>query len=249
MTTSTETTKQVESPRLTCVALQVGYGLKPLLPVLDLQVQAGEVWALVGRNGCGKSTLLRTLLGELAPVAGSYQLDSQSRLAHVPQRGNHDICIPARARDMVEAGVDRGWGFWRWGGRAERVEKALSDVGAQDLHSECYGHLSEGQKQRVLMARALASEPDVLLLDEPTSAMDPMAEEEIFKLIDSLRRARSLAVIIASHSMAVLPSIATHVVFLDREDQIAVAGERGAVLADPRFLSRYGNVMAPDGSI
>ncbi len=241
----TESTEHREAPCLTCRALQVGYGATPLLPALDLTVQAGEVWALVGRNGCGKSTLLRTLLGELSPVTGAYEVHPGSRLAHVPQRGNHDICIPARARDMVEAGVDRGWGFWRWGGRAERVNQALADVGADGLRGACYGHLSEGQKQRVLMARALASQPNVLLLDEPTSAMDPMAEADIFVLINSLRSARSLAVIIASHSMAVLPSIATHVVFLDRDEQIAVSGERSDVLADPRFLARYGNVLVP----
>ena len=141
---------------------------------------------------------------------------------------------------------NRGWGFLRWGGRAEVVRRALADVGAEPLAREPYGHLSEGQKQRVLMARALASQPDVLLLDEPTSAMDPMAEADIFALIETLRDARSLTVIVASHSMAVLPSIATHVVFVDRDDQIAVAGEREAVLGDPRFRARYGEIK-PSG--
>jgi len=148
---------------------------------------------------------------------------------------------------MVEAGVDRGWSFLRWGGRTDGVRRALEDVGAEGLAREPYGHLSEGQKQRVLMARALASDPDVLLLDEPTSAMDPMAEADIFALIQTLRETRGLTVIVASHSMAVLPSIATHVVFLDRDDQIAVAGDRETVLEDPRFRARYGEVV-PSGT-
>ena len=108
---------------------------------------------------------------------------------------------------MVESGVERGWSFWRWGGREKNVVQALDDVGAADLAREPYGHLSEGQKQRVLMARAMASEPDVLLLDEPTSAMDPLAEQNIFEVIEGLRRERSLSVIIASHSLAVLPAL------------------------------------------
>jgi ABC-type Mn2+/Zn2+ transport system ATPase subunit len=145
---------------------------------------------------------------------------------------------------MVESGVDRDWGFWRWGGRADSVTKALADVGATDLAREPYGHLSEGQKQRVLMARAIASGPDVLLLDEPTSAMDPLAEQTVFEVIEALRQERSLSVIIASHSLAVLPAIATHMVYLDRDDQIALAGQREAVLSDPRFRARYGNVLA-----
>ena len=245
-TITTMTTKTVDSIPPACLTangLQVGYGGVALLPPLDLSIRPGEVWALVGRNGCGKSTLLRTLLGELRPVMGDYLLTTDTRLAHVPQRGSHDLCVPARAGDMVEAGVDRGWEFWRWGGRRARVNRALCDVGAHTLAHLPYSHLSEGQKQRVLMARALVSGPEVMLLDEPTSAMDPMAEREIFDLIDALRDGHGLAVIIASHSMAVLPAIATHAVFLDRDAQLAVAGEREHVLADPAFLARYGKVM------
>jgi ABC-type Mn2+/Zn2+ transport system ATPase subunit len=238
-----ESTKPADSTRLTCQALQVGYGTSPLLPAFDMQVCAGEVWALVGRNGSGKSTLLRTLLGELRPVTGRYSVTPDASLAHVAQRGSHDLCVPARAWDMVEGGVDRGWGFLRWRGREALVRRALSEVGAEALAKEPFAHLSEGQKQRILMARALASGPDVLLLDEPTSAMDPMAEREIFDLIDALRVSHGLAVIIASHSMAVLPAIATHVVFLDRDDQIALTGERCQVLSDPRFQARYGKVV------
>ena len=147
---------------------------------------------------------------------------------------------------MVEAGVDRGWGFLRWGGRGDRVQHALQEVSAEELAREPYGHLSEGQKQRVLMARAIASDPNVLLLDEPTSAMDPIAEQAIFELIDGLRQARGLAVMIASHAMSVLPAIATHVIFLDRDDQIVLAGPRDTVVADPHFRHRYGNVL-PEG--
>ncbi len=241
MTTEPE---EPTAPRLICEKLQIGHGADPLLPPLDMQVGPGDVWVLIGRNGSGKSTLLRTLLGELRPVSGVYNASEGSRLAHVPQRGSHDLCVPARARDMVESGVDRGWDFWRWGGRAESVSKALGDVGATELAGEPYGHLSEGQKQRVLMARAMASGPDVLLLDEPTSAMDPMAERKIYDLIERLREERSLSVIIASHSLAVLPAIATHMVYMDRDDQIVVSGEMASVLADPLFQARYGNVMA-----
>jgi ABC-type Mn2+/Zn2+ transport system ATPase subunit len=245
MTTETE---ESAAPRLICQELRIGYGAAPLLPPLNMDVCPGDVWVLIGRNGSGKSTLLRTLLGELRPVDGLYSACEGSQLAHVPQRGSHDLCVPARARDMVESGVDRGWDFWRWGGRTESVNKALADVGATELASEPYGHLSEGQKQRVLMARAMASAPDVLLLDEPTSAMDPMAEHKIYDLIERLREERSLSVIIASHSLAVLPAIATHVVFMDRDDQIVIAGERSSVLSEPRFQARYGSVLANGAS-
>jgi manganese/zinc/iron transport system ATP- binding protein len=230
--TTTTSEERGESLKLRCSDLQVGYGDSPLLPSIDFEVHTGQVWALVGRNGCGKSTLLRTLLGDLRPVAGTRRIWGGARLAYVPQRSAHDVCIPSRAFDMVESGVDRRWGFLRYGGREHRVRTALKDVGASDLSRECFGHLSEGQKQRILMARALSSEPSVLLLDEPTSAMDPVAERDIFALV-----------VIASHSLAVLPSIATHVLFLDREEQVVVAGERDQVTDDLRFKRRYGSLL------
>ncbi len=245
MTTKSE---ELNAPCLICENLRIGWGATPLLPEINFSVSSGSVWVLVGRNGSGKSTLLQTLLGVLKPLAGQCSLDSGSSLAHVPQRGNYDLCVPARSWDMVEAGVDRGWDFWRWGGRSERVRHALDAVGAADLARQPFSHLSEGQKQRVLMARAMASHPDVMLLDEPTSAMDPMAEKAIFQVIDDLRTDRSLAVIIASHSLTVVPAIATHVVFLDRDDQVVIAGDRAAVLADPRFQARYGTVFSEEES-
>lgn len=248
-TPMTTTPEQPIGPRLICRKLQIGHGTRSLLPAIDFEVHPGDVWVLIGRNGSGKSTLLRTLLGELRPIGGTYETGKDSQLAHVPQRGSQLCCIPARAKDMVESGVDRGWGFWRWGGREDTVLQALSEVGAADLASEPYDHLSEGQKQRVLMARAMASDPDVLLLDEPTSAMDPMAEQMIYELIETLRRERGLSVIIASHSLTVLPAIATHVVFMDRDDQVVLTGNRSSILDEPRFQSRYGNVLAKSNPV
>jgi len=94
----------------------------------------------------------------------------------------------------------------------------------------------------------MASAPDVLLLDEPTSAMDPMAEHTIYELIETLRKDRGLSVIIASHSLTVLPAIATHVVFMDRDDQVVLAGDRSSILEEPRFQSRYGKALAKAGT-
>ncbi|MBM65235.1 MAG: hypothetical protein CMH55_03255, partial [Myxococcales bacterium] len=100
-TTSTEAS---EAPRLICDDLQIGWGAVPLLPALSFSVSPGSVWVLVGRNGSGKSTLLHTLLGALKPLGGHFSLNDGSSIAHVPQRGSHDLCVPARAWDMVEAG-------------------------------------------------------------------------------------------------------------------------------------------------
>ena len=104
--------EKLAAPRLVCKDLQIGRGGVPLLPALNIHVAPGDVWVLVGRNGSGKSTLMHTLLGALKPVAGSYRLHQDSHLAHVPQRESHDLCVPSRAWDMVESGVDRNWQAW-----------------------------------------------------------------------------------------------------------------------------------------
>ena len=227
---------------LTLDALVVGYQGRPLLPPISAAVRPGELWALIGRNGSGKSTLLKTLLGLLPPVAGTLRWGPAARVAFVPQRGEHEDAMPARALDMVRAGVDRGWSFanpLHVLRRAPVVAHALRQAGAEALADEPFSTLSEGQKQRVWMARALASTPSVILLDEPTSALDAVAERDAFELLDRLRREAGLALVLASHHMAFIPRFATHAILVDRDDQVALAGPSAEVLASPTYRKHY----------
>jgi zinc transport system ATP-binding protein len=223
--------------------LVIGYQGRPLLPALSAEVRPGELWALIGRNGSGKSTLLRTLLGLLAPVGGRLSWGRSARVAFVPQRGDHEDAMPARAIDMVRSGVDRGWSFvdpFFVGRRREAIRAALHETHADALADEVFATLSEGQKQRVWLARALASSPSVILLDEPTSALDAVAEREAFELLDRLRRERGLALVLASHHMAFVPRFATHAVLVDRDDQVALAGPIAEVLGSATYRKHYG---------
>ncbi|TNF34311.1 MAG: ATP-binding cassette domain-containing protein [Deltaproteobacteria bacterium] len=230
------------APVLSLDGLVVGYQGRPLLPPLSTAVRPGELWALIGRNGSGKSTLLRTLLGLLAPVGGRMAWARRARVAFVPQRGEHEPAMPARAIDMVRSGVDRGWSFvdpFFVARHREAIRAALEETGATALADEPFATLSEGQKQRVWLARALASGPDVILLDEPTSALDAVAEREAFELLDDLRRERGLAFVMASHHMAYIPRFATHAVLVDRDDGVALAGPIGDVLASATYKKHY----------
>jgi len=150
--------------------------------------------------------------------------------------------MPARAIDMVRSGVDRGWSFVDplfVARRREAIREALAETGATGLSLEPFATLSEGQKQRVWLARALASRPDVILLDEPTSALDAVAEREAFELLDHLRRERGLAFVMASHHMAFVPRFATHAVLVDRDDHVALAGPIAEVLASSTYRKHY----------
>lgn len=233
---------------LTCRQLQIGYRGRALLPSIDMAVQRGEIWALIGPNGSGKTTLLRTLLGLLPAVGG--ELDrTGGAIGYVPQRTDLDPSVPARAIDLVRAGTERRWSFLMpslpWS-RPPAVLRALADVGAEHLAMEPWQHLSEGQKQRVLMAQALAGAPDLLILDEPTSAMDLHAERSVFDLLAALRDKRNLGLLLVSHNLAMLARYATHALFVDKDQGVVLAGTLAEVLAQRAFEARFG-VHLPGG--
>jgi zinc transport system ATP-binding protein len=226
--------------------LVLGHGGRAILPPLTTAIHAEETWALVGRNGSGKTTLLRTLLGLLPRVGGSIERRPGLAVTYVPQRGDYDLTVPARVHDFVRGGLDRDWTFLRpgrfWRHR-DAIEAAMAETDVTRIAHRRFAELSEGQKQRVLIARALVSEPQVLVLDEPTSAMDTVAERAVFELLDRLRRGRGLAIVMASHQMAFLPSFATHAVFVDRDHGVVRAGAAAEVARDVHFQSHYGDMV------
>ena len=119
----------------------------------------------------------------------------------------------------------------------------MADTDVMSLAKQPWRQLSEGQKQRVLLAQALAGDPALLVLDEPTSAMDLHAEAAIFQLLDRLRVERQLGVIVISHHLALLAAHATHFVLLDKDESLALVLDRAAMLAHPDFVERYGRAL------
>ena len=227
-------------------ALQIGYHGRAALPPIDFRVEAGQMWALIGRNGSGKTTLLRTLLGLLPRVGGGLERGGGARIGYVPQRLEMDLSVPMRSLDLVRGGQDTGYSFLNpmapFRARAS-LQRALSDTGAADFAGRQFSTLSEGQKQRVLLARALSMDPALLVLDEPTSAMDAAAEATAFELISTLMARRNLGVIVVAHHLAVLAQRATHLVYLDADCRLVLAGPAEQVAHDPRFVEHYGELF------
>jgi zinc transport system ATP-binding protein len=192
-------------PLLRAEGVTFAYGRGAVLEDVDLIVRPGEFVALVGPNGSGKSTLLKVLLGTLVPAAGRVELlgvapsrlTERGRIGYVPQRPVLESEVPATVEEIVAAGrlARRGW--WRPLRQQDRdyVRHALESVGLGDLAARPLNELSGGQQQRAFIARAFASEPDLLLLDEPIAGVD----------VESQRRFRdSLVHLIADHGAGVL---------------------------------------------
>ncbi|MFE0204450.1 zinc ABC transporter ATP-binding protein AztA [Streptomyces sp. NPDC058985] len=168
--------------------LNAGYPGRPVLHQLSAGIPALAMTALVGPNGSGKSTLLGVLAGVITATSGQLQYTEGSPPAFVPQRGAVGDTLPLTARQTVEMGRWGERGLWRRLTRQDRaaVDHAMERLGVTGLGARQLGELSGGQRQRVLIAQGLAQQSDLLLLDEPTTGLDPEARERITTLLTDL---------------------------------------------------------------
>ena len=162
---------------LTTTELCFSYGGRQTVDNVNLQLQAGTLTALVGPNGAGKSTLLHLLEGRLKPSKG--WINSSKPIGLMPQRAAIDWSFPITAQDMVRLGMPNK----RTTTAANHPDQLLERVGMGSMGSRRLSHLSGGQQQRILLARALMQQSDILLLDEPCSAIDPPTREHLLKVM------------------------------------------------------------------
>jgi ABC-type Mn2+/Zn2+ transport system ATPase subunit len=185
---------------LDVVGLSVGYGGPPALGDVSFELQAGERISVLGPNGGGKSTLFRALLGELAPVAGSFR--ATGRFGYLPQTERSRLDYPVNALDVALMGTLSRLAWWQRPGREERrfALQALDRVGLAELARTQFGELSGGQRQRALVARALVQEAPILLLDEPFTGVDQSSAELLERLLAKLAE-EGRGLLIATHDL------------------------------------------------
>jgi len=191
-------------------SVSFAYGDLPVLEKVSFHIHRGEFTALVGPNGSGKTTLLKLILGLEDPAAGQIKLfgatrsaNSVCRIGYVPQQPQTDRAFPITVRDVVRMGLlhpSRGYSK-----RGTTVDKAMEQADIADLAPRSWQALSGGQKRRVLVARALAGLPELLILDEPTANMDSESEIRLFETLEKLKsgdndRARA-TILIVTHDM------------------------------------------------
>ncbi|WP_204112814.1 metal ABC transporter ATP-binding protein [Shimia biformata] len=189
--------------------LTVSYGQKPAVFSVDMTIQPGSMTAIIGPNGAGKSTLLKAALGIIKPLSGQVfcfgkpLAQLRDRIAYVPQRASVDWDFPTRAIDVVLMGLYRELGLLRMVRPAhrERAMACLDRVGMADFADRQIGQLSGGQQQRVFLARALAQDADLYLLDEPFAGVDAATEKAIIHVLSHLRR-NGKTVVAVHHDLA-----------------------------------------------
>jgi zinc transport system ATP-binding protein len=215
-----------DAPLLEGAGVTFAYGRTPVLEGVDLSIRPGEFVALVGPNGSGKSTLLRVLLGSLPAAAGRVRLFGEApeyvrdrgRLGYVPQRPVLASEVPATVAEIVATGRLSRRGWWRPLGAADReaVEHALASVGLEGMADRPVNQLSGGQQQRAFIARAFASEPDLLVLDEPIAGVDSESQRRFRDALVHLVEEHGGAVLLVSHELSAVAPDLDRVIVLKR---------------------------------
>lgn len=210
-----------QAPVICFDGVSYGYGRSLVVEDADFDIYQGESVCVVGPNGGGKTTLLKLMLGILSPKEGQVQLfgsdpkRTRSRVGYVPQHIEFDPLFPVSVLEVVLMGCLRS-GSLGFRSKADRVQaiEALNLMGMADQKQASFSSLSGGQRQAVLIARALAGRPELLLLDEPTAHVDVAAEERLMESIKSLRQ--DLTVVTVSHDLAFVSRAVPKVVCVNR---------------------------------
>lgn len=220
----------MSAPLIAARGLAVAYGpAAPVLSGVDFALAPGEIVTVVGPNGSGKSSFLRALLGIVRPAAGTVSRAPGLRLGYVPQRLHLDPNLPLS--------VGRFLRLLRPMGGAEAA-RLLARVGAPGIEGRMMDTLSGGQFQRVLLAQALAGNPQVLALDEPTQGLDQPGIAAFYRLIEEVRRELGCAVISVSHDLHVVMAASDRVICLN--GHICCQGAPSVVSAAPEYRALFG---------
>ncbi len=245
-----------EPARLDVENISVAYNGTAVLREVTFQVPHGARVAVVGPNGAGKSTLFKALVGLLPLRAGRIFIHGQPLghhqdcVAYVPQREEVDWRFPVTVQDVVAMGR---FGHLRWlerPGRFDRqaVQHALGQMGIADLARESISELSGGQQQRVFLARALAQEPHIFLMDEPFTGIDATTQEVTLALLDHLRR-QKVTVLISTHDLNLASSRFDCVLLLNH--RLIAFGEPKEVFTEPNLSQAFGPqlIKLADGKV
>lgn len=222
--------------------VSIGYEKDAFLDSISIEIRSDQFWGVLGPNGSGKTTLLKTILNIIPPLKGQVIVDKESVYGYVPQNEKFDPIFPISVYELVSMGR---YSRVRPGKRLtqadkEIVDRSMESAAIKHLRDRTFRSLSGGEKQRTLLARAIAGEPNLLILDEPTASVDIKGEAEIMELVKRIQAESGLAVIMVSHFIHTVAEFADHLILIDKDDDIFHAGEKSNVLEKESLGNLFG---------
>lgn len=203
---------------------------------ISFKIKGGSYVGLIGPNGSGKSTLVKIILGILKPTKGKIEFSKKMNVGYVPQRvSEFGSFFPATVLEVVRSGIinDKI--------SPEALDEALKTAGISHLKKRLIGDLSGGERQRVFIARALISQPGMLILDEPTVGVDPAAKENFYLLLKKLNKEKEITVVLVSHELETVSSEVDTVLCLNRN--LVCAGPTEKMLSKKGLENIYGKAV------
>jgi zinc transport system ATP-binding protein len=207
-----------------------------ILDRVDIAVRPHEIVTLIGPNGAGKSTLVRILLGLIEPSDGTVEQRPGLRIGYVPQRFSPSPHMPITARRFLATAQSAV----RHGGSV--LTERLAEVGAASAADTQLNDLSGGELQRVMLARALIGDPDLLVLDEPVRGVDVTGQSELFDLISGIRQSRGCGMLIVSHELHIVMAATDRVLCLNKH--VCCEGRPESIGTHPEFVAMFGSAAA-----
>lgn len=213
-----------------CQNLTVGYDGRAIMKDINFTVNRGDYLCIIGENGAGKTTLLRTLLGLQPPVSGKILFGDgleRKRCGYLPQQTVIQRDFPASVSEIVLSGCQNRCGLRPFYRKQEKeyAHKMMEKMGIAHLEDKCYRELSGGQQQRTLLARALCATQEMLFLDEPVSGLDPVATEEMYRLIEQINREDHITILMISHDIKAAVAYADHILEIGKQIFLGTAQE------------------------
>lgn len=213
-----------------CQNLTVGYDGRAIMRDINFTVNRGDYLCIIGENGAGKTTLLRTLLGLQPPVSGKILFGDgleRKRCGYLPQQTVIQRDFPASVSEIVLSGCQNRCGLRPFYRKEEKeyAHKMMEKMGIAHLEDKCYRELSGGQQQRTLLARALCATQEMLFLDEPVSGLDPVATEEMYRLIEQINREDHITILMISHDIKAAVAYADHILEIGKQIFLGTAQE------------------------
>ena len=209
--------------------ISLNIGGKELLSGISLNISKAEIVTVIGPNGAGKTTLLRLLLGLIPASSGSIYRKPKLRIGYLPQRAIFNPVLPLSVRRIMNLTGNYS---------KSQIETSLEETGVLALKDKPIFQLSGGEYQRVMLARALLRNPELLVLDEPVQGVDYMGESELYNLIGDLRKSHGCGVLMVSHNLHVVMASTDRVLCLNQH--ICCEGQPEDVTQHPEYLRLFG---------